>query len=79
MSERKEKELLDGLIGLMKRVENYKGFTGQRKKIFVIESMRTIFNLSKEQEYLLSEVIDIIILLDKNKLKIRNKIRSCCA
>lgn len=79
MSERKEKELLDGLIGLMKRVENYKGFTGQRKKIFVIESMRTIFNLSKEQEYLLTEVIDIIILLDKNKLKIRNKIRSCCA
>jgi hypothetical protein len=78
MSERKEKELLDGLIGLMKRVENYKGFTGKRKKIFVIESMRTIFNLSKEQEYLLSEVIDIIILLDKNKLKIKEKICLFC-
>jgi hypothetical protein len=78
MTERKEKELLEGLIGLMKRVESYSGFTGQRKKIFVIESMRTIFNLTKEQEKLISEVIDIIILLDKNKLKIRNKIRSCC-
>ena len=68
---------LQALIGFMKRAEGM-GNTGADKKRFVIQSMTTVFNLDEEHKMLLIYLIELIIQLDKNKVKIKQQISNCC-
>jgi len=73
--------LIDNLIDLMQTVEFSKQLSGLEKKDFVLTKMKKLFDLDDQKIEMISEFIDIIILLDKNKIKIQKsakKIFICC-
>jgi len=62
--------LIDNLIDLMQTAELSK-LNGLEKKDFVLDKMQKLFDLDDAKVEMISEFIDIIILLDKNKIKIQ--------
>ena len=71
-------EILSLVIQLMKKAELLGTMNGQDKKDFVLKSLEKTKFIEPETVKLLSHTIDLIIELDKNKIKIRDKINSCC-
>jgi len=63
--------LIDNLIDLMQTAELSKLMNGLEKKDFVLDKMQKLFDLDDAKVEMISEFIDIIILLDKNKIKIQ--------
>jgi hypothetical protein len=75
------KEILDLLIQIMTNAEDLKpvgAMKGQLKKEYVLKMLDKLVFIEPNVRELLVELIDIIILLDKNKLKIKNAVSGCC-
>lgn len=64
--------VLRNLIGLMQSAEGMKA-DGTKKKDFVLQRLFTIFDLDKEQRLIMIFLVDLIIQLDKNQLRIATK------
>lgn len=71
-------EILSLVIQLMKRAELLGTMSGQEKKDFVLKRLEMTKFIEPDTVKLISHTIDLIIELDKNKIKIRDKINSCC-
>ena len=63
---------------MMKRAEDLKNASGERKKDFVLNSITSMFSLNREEKLILFYLIELIIQLDKNKIKIQNATKKCC-
>lgn len=75
------KEVLDLLIQIMKTAEDLKpvgAMKGQFKKEYVLKMLDKLVFIEPNVKELLVELVDVIILLDKNKLKIKNAVSGCC-
>lgn len=73
------KRVLEVLVEMMKRAEIMTGtLDGKQKKKFVMSALNSMFNMSQDEEDLLFYLIDLVIELDKNKLKIKEKLIGCC-
>jgi hypothetical protein len=70
--------MIELLVGLMKRIELNKSKSGKEKKQWVLKSMAQYKKLTEKEIQILGEVIDWIILFDKNKDKIANTVQVCC-
>jgi FixJ family two-component response regulator len=70
--------MIELLVGLMKRIELNKAKSGAEKKEWVLRSMAQYKKLTEKEIQILGEVIDWLILFDKNKDKIANTMNICC-
>jgi hypothetical protein len=73
----KPKEIISLLIEVMTNAEKFSNLTGDKKKEYVIDQLSRIAFIEPNVKELIIELIDIIILLDKNKIKI-SKVIGCC-
>jgi hypothetical protein len=63
---------------MMKRAEDFKNASGEKKKDFVLNSITSMFDLNREEKLMLFYLVELIIQLDKNKIKIQNATKKCC-
>ena len=67
------------LIRLMKEAEKYFAVGGQDRKDWVLMKINKHFKDDETKKFI-SDLVDIIILLDKNKLKISEIVtEKCCS
>ena len=68
------------LIRLMKEAEKYFAVGGQDKKEWVLMRLYKHLKVDEDTKKFISDLVDIIILLDKNKLKIGEVVTDrCCS
>jgi hypothetical protein len=67
------KKLLELVIGLMTDASNMKGMNGHQKKKYVIIRIKQELELPDAIEELIAEFIDMIIEVEKGKIKINKK------
>ena len=73
------KYIVDNLIRLMKVAEELEDLkTGKAKKEFVMSELRNVIELPAHVEYLIMEVIDILIDVDKGNITINKKVKKGC-
>jgi hypothetical protein len=73
------KKFLNNVISLMQFYEKYDTrMTGYEKKEIVMQKIKELPDFNPDMESLIDNMIDIIILVDKNKLKIKKKIKKWC-
>ena len=68
-----ENRILNQVVMLMKFVENLEGMGPEQKKQYVIEHTYDILNVSDELKPIISEVIDLLISVDKGRLSFHAK------
>jgi len=68
-----ENKVLAQLIMLIKYVEELQSISGEQKKAYVVEHLHSTFDISDELKPLLSEFIDVLISVDKGRLKLIKK------
>ena len=68
-----ENRIIAQLIMLVKYVEELQGISGEQKKAYVVEHLHDTFDISDELKPLLSEFIDVLISVDKGRLKLVKK------
>ena len=74
-------EIIQNLLYLMVRAANFDGMSGELKKAFVVREMRAMLNFPEPIEDLIASMIDLLISVDKNKIRINPKAQSlfaCC-
>lgn len=75
------KIILDTLINLMQNAAVMTELDGVSKKSFVLTQLRNKLQFSDEVEHLIIDLIDILVQVDKNELRINPNVRrlfSCC-
>jgi len=73
------KYIIDNLIRLMENAEVLSDLkSGQAKKEYVMNELRNIIDLPAHVEYLIMEVIDIIIEVDKGNIRFNKSIKKSC-
>lgn len=83
MSNQTSNNIIEKIVNLMQVAEKLKRFPGNRKKKFVLDSIKKDFPEIDNTAVIemLSDMIDIFILLDKNKLHIKkgfSLLAMCC-
>lgn len=76
------KIILDTLINLMQNAAVMTEMDGVSKKSFVLTQLRNKLQFSDEVEDLIINLIDLLIQVDKNELRINPNVRSlfsCCS
>lgn len=69
-------KVLNTVIEIMKKANDMKNLkTGYEKKKYVMETVRNILNLPDEVEDIIIEFIDIVIDVEKGKIKINEKVK----
>lgn len=69
-------KVLNTVIEIMKKANEIKELqTGYQKKKYVMETVRNILNLPDEVEDIIIEFIDIVIDVEKGKIKINEKVK----
>lgn len=69
-------KVLNTVIEIMKKANELKELqTGYQKKKYVMETVRNILNLPDEVEDIIIEFIDIVIDVEKGKIKINEKVK----
>ena len=69
----KEKFLIRSVIKYMIMIGNHKNMSGDEKKKWVLQCMRDEFKIDEKIENLIYEMIDYMIMIDSNKIKINAK------
>ncbi|MHA2040039.1 MAG: hypothetical protein ACW98X_26820 [Promethearchaeota archaeon] len=73
------KYIIDNLIKLMENAEVLSDLkSGQAKKEYVMNELRNIIDLPAHVEYLIMEVIDILIEVDKGNIRFNKKVKNGC-
>lgn len=75
------KFILDKLIVFMATIANHNKMTGEKKKKWVLKKLKEELNLNEDIENFIIELIDVLIMVDKNKIKINPVIKKsllCC-
>lgn len=70
------KKILTTVFELILKAEKINELDGNGKKKFVLDSIRDILDFSDEIEDIIIEFIDIIIEVDKGKIKINDNVKS---
>jgi len=69
-------KVLNTVIEIMKKANELEQLkTGYEKKKYVMETVRNILNLPDEVEDIIIEFIDIVIDVEKGKIKINEKVK----
>ena len=68
-----ENRVLSTMIMLIKYVDELKALESEQKKAYVMEHLESTFDISDELKPLLSEFIDVLISVDKGRLKLIKK------
>lgn len=71
------KTLIQRLVEAMITIEP-EHISGKEKKTQVLELLKNVFDIDENLVGILDEMIDVMVLLDKNKLKIRKRCRLLC-
>ena len=66
-----ENPVLNQAIILMKYVEELEDLPNEAKKAYVVEHLFDVMKVSEDIQPLLSEVIDLLISVDRRKVQIR--------
>ena len=66
---------LSVLVDLMKQAGEMKGKTGQQKKDWVLTKLREVMNLPDAVEDLIIELIDVLIDVDKHRIRINPAVK----
>jgi hypothetical protein len=74
----KADEIISILIQLMSSAEDFKHFNGEQKKKYVLETLNNILFIEPNIKEFIEILIDTLILLDKNKIKIKKTLTNCC-
>lgn len=77
MNNKKEKKEIPTMLLKLIEVFSQKEMTGKDKKKAVVDEMVKTFDLDLDMVLMISEMIDIIILISKNKDKIKRKSKKC--
>ena len=77
-----EENIIDVIINLMEKVEDFVDMNGQQKKQYVLKSVRTLIGVEpyKRYEYFISSFIDFVVSVSKGKKINLNNIKKkyCC-
>jgi hypothetical protein len=73
------KYIIDNLIRLMENAEVLSDLkSGHAKKEYVMNELRNIIDLPPHVEYLIMEVIDILIEVDKGNIRFNRQVKIGC-
>ena len=73
------KYIIDNLIRLMENAEVLSDLkSGQAKKEYVMNELRNVIDLPAHVEYLIMEVIDILIEVDKGNIRFNRQVKNGC-
>ena len=73
--------IIDVLINAMQTVGTFSGLTGEQKKKLVLKTIEYELELPDELEKFIIYLIDILIQVENNELRINKKVKSvfsCC-
>jgi hypothetical protein len=77
-----EENIIDVILNLMEKVEDFVDMSGQKKKNYVLKSVRTLIGVEpyKRYEYFISSFIDFVVSVSKGKKINLNNIKKkyCC-
>ncbi len=77
-----EDNIIDVILDLMEKVEDFVDMNGQQKKNYVLKSVRTLIGVEpyKRYEYFISSFIDFAVSVSKGKKINLNNIKKkyCC-
>ena len=77
-----EENIIDVILNLMEKVEDFVDMNGQQKKQYVLKSVRTLIGVEpyKRYEYFISSFIDFVVSVSKGKKINLNNIKKkyCC-
>ena len=74
----KPDEIISILINLMSSAEDFKNYNGEQKKKYVLDMLNNLLFLEPNIKEFIVVLIDTLILLDKNKIKIKKTLINCC-